>query len=121
VWKEGVALEDRVHVPAVRRQVGDVAAVDLHASLVGADEAADDAHRGRLATSARAENREKLAPSYLERHVVDGGRGAVPLRHAVEEDLALGERTVWPRRDRQRWEPLCHQTPMSPLFVAPTG
>ena len=99
VREQGVALEDRVDVAPVGRHVDDVAARDLDAAAVGADEAADDPHRRRLAAAARPEHGEELAGADLERQVVERHRLAVALADAAQHDLtgdaggAFGRRT----------------------------
>ena len=88
VREEGVALEDRVDLAAVRRQRGDVLAVQEDAPGVGRLEAGQHAQQRRLAAAARPEQREELALLDPERDGVHGPQGAEALRDALELEEA---------------------------------
>ena len=77
--EERVALKDGVGRALVRRQPGDVVAVDQDLALVRLLEAGDHPQRRRLAAAARAEHREELALGDVEVDVVDGGEVAEAL------------------------------------------
>ena len=68
--KERVFLENGVDLPLVRRKAGDFFAVEKDVALVGADKAADDAQRRRLAAAGRAEQRHELAVPDIEIQVL---------------------------------------------------
>ena len=61
--------------PRVRRQRGELLAVELHATA-GADEAADRVDEGRLAGAVRADQADELARADLEVDVDDGVHAA---------------------------------------------
>jgi hypothetical protein len=65
VWKQRVALEDRVHITTVGRPIGYIATADLHTSLVWPHETADDPERGGLAASARTEDGQEFGRANL--------------------------------------------------------
>ena len=84
VRKESVRLEDRVDVPLVGGQVGDVPAVELDGALRRFLEAADDAERGRLPAARRTEHAEELSATDLEIEVIDGDHAAERLDYLLQ-------------------------------------
>ena len=86
VLERRVVLEDEADLALLRRDVGDVLAADHDVAGVGVLEAADDPQQRRLARAARPEQRGQRAVRDLQRHVVEGGEVAEPLRHAVDGD-----------------------------------
>jgi hypothetical protein len=72
VRKERVALEHHVHRPHVRRQIGEVVAVERDGSGGRRLEAGEHAKQRRLAAAGRAEQGEDLALGDVDRDVVDG-------------------------------------------------
>jgi hypothetical protein len=87
VREERVALEDRVHVPLVRRQPGHVAVAEVDRSRGRLLEAADHAERGRLPAPRGAEQREEATPRDLERDPVHGHDVVEALRDGREADI----------------------------------
>jgi hypothetical protein len=87
VGEERVALEDRVHVPFVRRQArdGPVAEVDRPGTRLL--EAADHPQRRRLPAARGPEQREEAALLDLEREVVDRRDAVEALRQALEPHI----------------------------------
>ena len=67
--KERVALKDRVDGAALRRQRGDVPAVQQHRALVRRFQAGDNAQGRRLAAAGRAQQRDELAPGDVQRDI----------------------------------------------------
>ncbi len=90
VGKEGVVLEHRVDVPLVRRQPGDVLALQLDGSRRGLLEAADHPEGRGLAAPRWAEEAEELTVHDLEVDVVDGDGIAELLHHLDEPDVDGG-------------------------------
>jgi hypothetical protein len=72
VREQRVVLEHRVDVARVRGPAADVGARQLDAAAVGLLEAGDQAQRRALARARRAEQREELAATDVERDGVDG-------------------------------------------------
>ena len=72
VGKEGIGLENRVHVAQVSRQRRDVRAVEPDCSFIGLIQAGDQTEQRRFAASRRAENRKKFASPDRE---IDAGQG----------------------------------------------
>ena len=64
--KEGIALKDRIDVPAVRWQTRHIDAANHHATGSRLLEARNEAQRRRLSASARAQEREEDAPLHLK-------------------------------------------------------
>src|SRR4029077_3871232 len=77
VREECVALEDRVHVPLVRRQARDGPVSEEDRAGARLLEAADHPERRRLPAAGGAEQREEATLLDLERQVIDR-------RHVVE-------------------------------------
>src|SRR6476659_4417277 len=84
VVEERVALEDGVDVAPVRRQVGDVLAVQRHFAIARVDEAADHPQCRGLTAPGRAEQREELARRDVEVQLPDGGALTIRLRDAAQ-------------------------------------
>ena len=74
--EQRIVLEDRVHVPLVRRHAGHVDAVEDDLPLRGALEPGDHPQRRGLPAARRAEEREELAGSDLQIDAVDRGEVA---------------------------------------------
>ena len=89
VLEQGVALEHRVDVPRVGRDVIHRLALQVHAPLGRLLESGDHAQRGRLPAPGRPEQREELAAPDRQGEVVDRDGGAEALRHALEADRLL--------------------------------
>ena len=86
VREERVLLEDHVHGPAIRWNPGHVVPFQDDAAGVRQLEARDHPKRRRLAAPARPEQREELALTDLERHVVNRSMRAEALADADEAD-----------------------------------
>ena len=86
VVEQRVGLEHRVDVAAVRRDLGDVVAVEADRAVRGLLEAGDQAQRRRLPAARRAEQREELALADREVQRVDRGERAEVLRDLLELD-----------------------------------
>ncbi len=87
VREERVALEDRVHVPLVRRKADHVLVAEEDAALRRLLEAADHPQRRRLPAAGRSEQREERAAGNLDRDPVDGDGAVEPLHDVVEADV----------------------------------
>ena len=87
VRKEGVILEDRVDVAAVRRPTGDVVSGELDPALVGPLETGDQPQRCRFARARGPEQGEKLAARDFEVDAVDGDNVAIGLADADEPNV----------------------------------
>ena len=72
--KERVALKNLVHIPAVRGQVGDVAAIETDDAGGGCLEAGDHAQERGLAAAGRPQERKKLARLHAKINAGDGGK-----------------------------------------------
>ncbi len=92
VGKESVVLEDRVDVPLVRREPGDVAALELDLTRGRLLEPADHPEGRGLAAAGRTEEAEELALADLEVDMVDGeeARLRVGLAHRRRDTPSLG-------------------------------
>ncbi len=90
VREEGVVLEDRVDVPLVGRQPGDVLALELDEARCRGLEPADHPEGGRLAAAGRSEEREELAGLDLEVDVIDDHGLAVALDDIYQLDVDRG-------------------------------
>ena len=90
VREEGVALEDGVDVPLVRREPDDVLIAEEDAPLGRLLEAADHPQRRRLAAARRAEHREERAARDLDRDPVDRDRVVEPLDDVLETNVRCG-------------------------------
>ena len=94
VREEGVALEDRVDLALVGRQVGDVLAVEQDPPLVGLLEPGQDPQQRRLAAARGAEQREELPAPDRQRHPVHGADLAEVLVDVLElEELGHSGRS----------------------------
>jgi hypothetical protein len=69
---------------------------DAHASLVAAQQAADDVEERRFPATRRADHRQELAFGDAERHVVQRGHGSVRRGEPLDDVL-----------DRERRRDLC--------------
>ena len=88
--EEGVALEHRVDVAAVRRRLRDVLAVEQDPPARRALEARDHAQRRRLAATRRPDHREELAGRHVQVDAVDGDDvGTERLDELLEADFTL--------------------------------
>ncbi len=76
VIKQRQRLEHHRRRPPVGGHVGDVAAAQRQASRGRRLEPGEDAHERRLAAARGADDRQELALGDVERHAVDGSRGA---------------------------------------------
>ena len=83
-------VEERPDLPHGERHVREVLAVDGRRSRRRAVEAEDHPHRGRLAGTVRPEEAGDLAVGDIERQVVDGQLGSVPL---VSPDTSISARS----------------------------
>jgi hypothetical protein len=72
---------------------------DRDAAAIAAEQSADHIEQGRLAAARRADDREELAGSDIERDVVDRGDPALG-RGKVHRDIVDGKN--WRRRLRRR-------------------
>ena len=90
VREERVRLEDGVHRPLVRRQIGDVLVAEEDRAGGRLLKPGDHAERGGLATARRAEQGEERALRDGQFERVDGGEGAVRLADPGEADVAAG-------------------------------
>jgi len=86
VRKERVLLKDHVHLAVIRRNRGHVFALQDDAAFVRHLEAGDHAEGRRLATPARAEQREELPIADRDRDVFHGSGFAETLADALERD-----------------------------------
>ena len=86
VREQAVRLEDDPHVPLVRRNVGDVLAVDQDPALVHVVEPAERSEGRRLAAAGRSEQRDQLAGGDVDGQPVQGVDRAVPAVHVLERD-----------------------------------
>jgi hypothetical protein len=84
--EQGVALEHRVDVAPVGRNVPNRLAVEVDAARGRLLEAGHHAQGGGLSAPRRAEQGEELAALDRQVEVVDGDRAAERLRHALEAD-----------------------------------
>lgn len=66
VLEQRVVLEDDAHAAVVRRRRGDVAPAERERTLVGHQEADEDAQRGGLTAPRRAKDGEELAVQHVE-------------------------------------------------------
>ena len=98
VREEGVVLEDRVHVPLVRRQPGDVLALELDQARRRLLEPADHPQGRGLATAGRAEEAEELAVPDLEVDVIDGRRVTESLDDIDQTDVDFRHGAPSPRK-----------------------
>jgi hypothetical protein len=87
VREEGVALEDRVHVPLVRRQSDHVAVSEEDPALGGGLETADHPQRGGLAAPRRPEHGEERPARDFQREIVDRDHAVEPLGHVLDPDV----------------------------------
>jgi hypothetical protein len=71
-----------------RRLARDIRAGDPDPALIRRLEAADQAERGRLAGTGRAEQNHELAVANRQRQLVHGRDLAEPLGHALDYDLS---------------------------------
>ncbi len=109
VREEGVVLEDGVDVALVRRQPGDVLALELDQPGRRLLEAADHPQRRRLAAARGPEQREELAVLDLEVDVVDRDDVAEAFGDVDETDIDFGHGRPGPppkvRADARRGTP----------------
>jgi hypothetical protein len=91
VREEGVVLEDRVDVALVRRERGDVSAVEIDASVGRRLEPGDHPEARRLAGSRGSEHREEFPRSDVEVDAVDRDDVAEALADTLE---ANGDRRM---------------------------
>ncbi len=84
--EQRIVLEHRVHVTLVRRQGGDVLAIEENRSLVGKFEAGDQPQTGRLAGTGGAEQGEEAAAGDVEIEGLHRDRPAVTLANAAQPD-----------------------------------
>src|SRR5215204_4219829 len=84
--KEGVALEDRVDRPPIRRQPIDPPAVDSDAAGVRPLEATDDPQQCRLAAAAGAEQGDESPRLDPQRDVVESSRSAEALGYPADDN-----------------------------------
>ena len=70
--EQRVVLKHCVHGPLIRRQRGDVAAIEEDAARRGLIESSGEAEQGSLTATAGAEQAEDLALPNGERDVIDG-------------------------------------------------
>jgi hypothetical protein len=70
--KEGVALEQHVQWPALRRRVGDIVAIDPDPTGRRTLEPCDDPKQRRLAATARAEQRQEFTSADFEIDIIEG-------------------------------------------------
>ena len=114
VREERVVLEDRVHVPPVRRQPRHVLAMELDQPGRRLFEAADHPQGGRLAAAGGTEEAEELGILDLEVDVVDGDHIPELLDDVGQPDLDRHGRvallltkrdalTPFPTRAARRW------------------
>ena len=82
--EERRALEDHVDGALVRRNAGDVPALEDDAPLGRPDEPGEDPQQRRLAAARGAEQRDELTVADLERDVVEGDDLPVPVRDPVD-------------------------------------
>ena len=87
VGEEGVVLEHGVDVPVVGRRADDVAALEQDLALGGLLEARDHPEAGRLARARGPEEREELAGTDRQIHVLDGRHGTESLRDIDQGDV----------------------------------
>ena len=86
VGEERVVLEDGVDGTAMRRDGGHVAAGDEDAARFGRLEAGQQAQQRGLAAARRAQKRQELAGSHVERHAVHGDHVPIRLAHGLQAD-----------------------------------
>ena len=91
VGEERVALEHRVGRPLVRREAGDVCALDLDRATRRLLEAADHPQGRRLAAARRAEQGEELPVGDLEVHRLDGDEIVERLRHSLQAHAGFAQ------------------------------
>jgi hypothetical protein len=84
VWKERVALEDRVHIALVGRKPEHALAAEKNRSFGGLLEAADHSQRRRLPAAGGPEEGEEAAGRDLDRHIVDRDHVVEALGDALE-------------------------------------
>ena len=87
VREEGVALEDRVDVPLVRRRPADRALAEVDRTRCRLLETADHPQRRRLAATRRTEQGKEAAARDLEREVVDRDDVVELLRDSIKPDI----------------------------------
>ncbi len=86
--KQRVGLEDVAHVALMRRQPGDLGAVDADRAAVGSDQPGQHAQGRGLAASGGAEQGDGFALRDRQRDVVDRDGGAVALLQAGQFEIA---------------------------------
>jgi hypothetical protein len=85
-WVDRPGVQQGPHDPQGRAQLLVAAAVDQGVAGGGPVKAEDHPHRGGLAGAVGTEEAGHLARLHLERQVVDGQGGAVPLGQPVQLD-----------------------------------
>jgi hypothetical protein len=86
--EEGVVLEHHSESALLRREAGDVGAVERHLALIRPLVPRDHPERRRLAGARRTDQREQLPRRDLERDVLDRGVPAEAAGDAVESEGA---------------------------------
>ena len=100
VRPQRVRLEHHRGAALLRRQPGDVAALDADRARLGQHEAGDGAQQRRLAAAGAAEERDHLAALDVEAHAVEHARR--PIGHGQRFDRKVGShRWVAGRQPRQ--------------------
>ena len=89
VREQGVALEDRVDVPLVRRHLGNVDIIEDDAAARRALEPGDHPQGRGLPAAGRADHSEELAAGHVQVDAVDGNNVTECLRQLLEVDLSL--------------------------------
>jgi hypothetical protein len=92
--EQRVVLEDGVHAPLERRQVGDLGLADVDRAGGDLLEAADHPQRRGLAAARRAEQGEELAVLDGKRQIVDRGEFPEPFRDPIEPDVSVGHQRL---------------------------
>src|SRR5690606_13074625 len=86
VLERGVMLEAETDTAVLDRHLGDVTAVQFDRAAVRLFETGDHAQQGRLAGSARAEERGQATARDVDAYVVQGDEVAEALRHVFNLD-----------------------------------
>ena len=89
VGKQCVALEHDAHVPAVRRDIGEVLSADDNPPGGRGRKARDHPERGCLAATRGTEKGNQLAFRHVEVEPVDGRKVAVAFGQAPDREKAL--------------------------------
>src|SRR5262249_9423329 len=92
VGKQRIVLEQQADVTLIRPLAGHRLAGDFDDALFGMLEAGDEPQGGRLAATARPQQRDDLAGANAEADIVDRIRRPEPLDDVAEFDDGLGSR-----------------------------